>query len=46
MGKEGQLGYYRELVTACRDALHGDARGIVGEFDRVVTELEPVAAHK
>jgi (p)ppGpp synthase/HD superfamily hydrolase len=40
-GKEGALWYYRSLVTAFRK--HGD-RDLIDELDRVVTEIEKLAA--
>lgn len=39
--KEGTLWYYRALVTAFRE--HGDHSDLIGELDRVVTEIERLA---
>lgn len=39
--KNGTLWYYRSLVTVFRK--HGDHTDLVGELDRVVTEIEAVA---
>ena len=36
--KDGTLWYYRTLVTALRE--HGNHTDLIGEFDRVVTEIE------
>jgi (p)ppGpp synthase/HD superfamily hydrolase len=39
--KEGTLWYYRTLVTAFRE--HGNHTDLIGELDRVVTEIEELA---
>jgi len=45
VGPEDQLWYYRELVMAFREALTNDALiAMVDEFDRVVREIERIAA--
>ena len=41
-GKEGTLWYYRSLVTAFRE--HGTSDQLVDELDRVVSEIERLAA--
>lgn len=41
VSKEDQLRYYRALVTQLRSA--GAPQGLVGELDRVVTQLEALA---
>ncbi len=40
--KDGTLWYYRALVTAFRE--HGDHADLVGELDRVVTQIEKLSA--
>jgi (p)ppGpp synthase/HD superfamily hydrolase len=39
--KDGTLWYYRTLVTAFRE--HGNHTDLIGELDRVVTEIEELA---
>ena len=39
--KDGTLWYYRTLVTAFRE--HGNHTDLIGELDRVVTEIEKLA---
>jgi GTP pyrophosphokinase len=47
VGVEDQLWYYRALVNAFREARHlGNTSLLVGELDRVVTEIEKLAAPK
>ena len=41
-GRDGSLWYYRALVTAFKD--RGEHAELVGELDRVVTEMEQLAA--
>lgn len=43
-GKAGTLGYYRSLVNAYRKAADHSIRELVDELDRVVTEIETLAA--
>jgi hypothetical protein len=40
-GKDGTLWYYRSLITAFRQASNSE---LIEELDRVVTELEQLAA--
>ncbi len=43
-GKEGSLRYYRSLVNAYRKAADPAIKELVDELDRVVTEIETLAA--